>query len=435
MAGKFTALALPSGEAFLLETHHNGRDVAILVDSGNVAKDDPLVAAVRKASPNRRRIDIAVCTHQDSDHAKGFSSFADAWYSEGGEIGEYWLPGRWAAAVPAILLDPGATQARVFLGALQISSDLDPFLANGEADHASLEEVVRKYALQNGRFEEPNFAEESVLEAGAEQRNPDLAQSLGLTEGQIASLAAILDDREPGWCEGAFNIFTGWPLWRDGVVSRAMILARDAIETAKSIYAIAESAAVYKIPIRWFDFGPFEVSKSASGGIRGLLEPVSSVELRRPPSRVSDIVLFLSLYLSRQNVESLVFYRPETAEEPGVLFTGDSRLAFGIGSPGQPFPMPTTVPRRQIIGTAPHHGSRVNDVVYGIIGSWIGQGNNAFYIRNGGHWKQSLGDYLKQPYRACVKCKGRHPKPRRVSVKSVGGVWKTARLPKCVCRQ
>jgi len=71
MTSRLVVLPLRGGETCLLETRHAGRDWAILVDSGKVARGSPhpLVAAIIRASPTLRRTEIAVRTHQDADHA------------------------------------------------------------------------------------------------------------------------------------------------------------------------------------------------------------------------------------------------------------------------------------------------------------------------------------------------------------------------------
>ena len=101
MSSRFTALPLGAGELFLLETDHSGRRWAILVDSGQHS-GEVLRTQILASSPSLRRIDVAICTHEDTDHATGFRDFTSEWYSTERTIGEYWLPGRWVVAVPEI---------------------------------------------------------------------------------------------------------------------------------------------------------------------------------------------------------------------------------------------------------------------------------------------------------------------------------------------
>jgi hypothetical protein len=211
----------------------------------------------------------------------------------------------------------------------------------------------------------------------------------------------------------------------------------DAITTVKTIALIAENAVRWRIPIRWFDFGQFKQKRRAEGGIKGFLEPMSAVELYRPPTLTSNVALFFSLRLSQQNVESLVFYRLETESEPGVIFLGDSRLHFGINKPTVAFPMPNSKPMRQILVTAPHHGSRVNDVAYGIIRRWIdANAESPIYVRNGSHNKIKIGAFLNENFRCCAQCRLCEDNPiyRTIVLSSQGGRWSwpTLCVPKCM---
>jgi hypothetical protein len=218
--------------------------------------------------------------------------------------------------------------------------------------------------------------------------------------------------------------------------TQAISMMLDAITTVKTIALIAENAVRWRIPIRWFDFGQFELTVQASGGIENFLEPISAVELHQPPTKVSDLALLISLKLSQQNVESLVFYRLETKSEPGVIFLGDSRLHFGIDEPTDAFPMPNSNPVRQILVTAPHHGSRVNDKAYGVIRGWIdANAESPIYVRNGSHHKIKIEAFLSESFRCCAQCRlcGTQRISRTVILSSQGGQWSwpTLCVPKC----
>jgi beta-lactamase superfamily II metal-dependent hydrolase len=146
MTSRFSALPLGSGEAFLLQTEHEGKHWTVLVDSGNLSAGTPhpLIAAIDKIASNLRRIDIAICTHHDMDHAKGFQSFADAWCSRQREIGEFWLPGRWSAAIPAVLFDPLEVAQRIWNGGSKYLRILFP----AKSKSRGARHVKRVYAKQ-----------------------------------------------------------------------------------------------------------------------------------------------------------------------------------------------------------------------------------------------------------------------------------------------
>jgi hypothetical protein len=442
VASQFSALPLGKGEAFLLLTQHDDREWAILVDSGNL-KAEKLVAKIDEVAPSLQKIDIAICTHQDKDHASGFKRLADVWCANGRAIGEFWLPGRWAAAFPEILLDPVATAERLLLGAYEVAEKMATTEPKGESRETH-ETRIRQIAEEmkiGAAFKEASSDDENISEV----RNISLVQSLGLKGEELQNLSAAFEESDHAPFEVLRNLektleWLHHPyLWRardmrHGVLAMSLFL--EAIETAKIITAIAESAVRRNIPIRWFDFGLFETSKVAKGGIRGFLEPLSSVELRRPPKRVSDSGLLLLFALSKQNVESLVFYRVETSAEPAVLFIGDSRLSFGLNNPNSTFPLPILIPSRQFLATAPHHGSQVNDIVYSIIDNLnIETPLLPIYIRNGRHHKIVIKQFLQQPHRCCAQCRhcGSKRLSRNITLNSSNGMWcwPTCQVPKC----
>ena len=133
---------------------------------------------------------------------------------------------------------------------------------------------------------------------------------------------------------------------------------------------------------------------------------------------------FVSLRLSRQNVESLVFYRPEDQDSPGVLFLGDSRLAYGVNRPEENFPLNHDRPKRKIIVTAPHHGSDKNDRAYKVLEEWLDD-NEPIFIRNGGQSNQKLNAYLQYENRRCAQCVQCHGKTwnQWVAVNAYAGDW------------
>lgn len=81
---KFTALEIGSGDAFLLETGER----IVLFDSGGNKKT--IVNLLNKKGIEK--IDLAICSHNDIDHANGFIGLLDSNIS----IDEIWLPGLWA---------------------------------------------------------------------------------------------------------------------------------------------------------------------------------------------------------------------------------------------------------------------------------------------------------------------------------------------------
>ncbi len=87
---KFRALEIGSGDAFLIE--NEGKQ--ILFDSGG--SESKIIDLI---SPNKI-IDLAICSHNDSDHANGFIGLLK---SPSHEIKEIWLPGMWVPILNFII--------------------------------------------------------------------------------------------------------------------------------------------------------------------------------------------------------------------------------------------------------------------------------------------------------------------------------------------
>lgn len=458
MSSTFIGLPLASGEAFLLKTWFRGATRTILVDSGyrKGRKRHTLVDAIQDVEPAIHRIDIAICTHQDSDHTNGFLNFAEYWCGkEGKQIGEFWLPGRWASSFPKSLFDPIAYAADIQNGADEIARSYIDF--EGSPDREGLEkehslytldeklrELDRQHRTDLGVHENiasgtwADHVENAAFKTDFDYRRESLARALGVSS---ESLDALCTAREEGNWESVPDRETAQKWfrhlflrelrgWRRGDELIASAIRSRAVETANTIAKIALSAVDYNIPIRWFDFGEFERTKKTFGGIAGFCVPANSVELSRPP-RVRAETLVYDLLLTRQNVESLVFLRPEKSSEPAVLFVGDSRLAFGISRPIRDFPRPVDLSNSgTMIVTAPHHGSHINDHAYSVLEDWLqtsrdANGQNLIFVRNGGRSDQNFGAFFSQPSRYCVQCSAAHQKRRvaAVRVQSSNGRW------------
>jgi len=81
---KFTSLLIGSGDSFLIE---NGNEL-YLVDSGG--SKNVILSMIPE------KINLAICTHNDSDHCMGFIGILK---SKKHKIEEIWLPGVWASVI------------------------------------------------------------------------------------------------------------------------------------------------------------------------------------------------------------------------------------------------------------------------------------------------------------------------------------------------
>ncbi|HWH22630.1 MAG TPA: MBL fold metallo-hydrolase, partial [Allosphingosinicella sp.] len=423
MVSTFYGLPLEKGgEAFLLRTPDpDGREWSILVDAGYERKDDnPLIAALNRHAPDLRRIDVAVCTHEDSDHCQGFPQFVEEWLDGGNEIGELWLPGRWSVAFPQILTKPRATADAIVEGAFEAAPEIRS--ASWTDDEVGL----------MGRVEvEPSLAQ-AIAMAAARSGEEFSAMTLKLDRDRAA-----LSEEQESWHglpddfdidilldyedEAVLQSFGAESFGRLARRSRfykvrerllaiaeedelAAQLANSALEIADRVRRIAVAALAGNVPVRWFDFGRFKDDGAASGGYPGFLTPANAVEVRPVPAPASSKLLFFSLQLTKANVESLVLVRHQTDSEPCVIFSGDSRFAHGEGKPSGDFPRPDGLPvsRRPLV-TAPHHGSRTNDHGYKVLRDWLNHdAEQALFVRNGGSHVKVVDSYLQMPERLCV---------------------------------
>jgi hypothetical protein len=450
----FIALPLTSGEAFLLRTEDAaGHTWTILVDGGKKYGENSreLVKLLSKVSPRIDRIDIVVCTHSDADHSQGLWHLPEDWYGIGRTIGEFWLPGRWANAMPRILTDPAGFAATLVEGAVRFGYRLAGDGREGEERLAEALFVSREHRIRNladelvgeGAGDAVGSVVTRVEQSGEWVADDGGAAAFGLHAEELSMLRASLDESDEGAdpFEAAIRsadarsfLFSAMFLEGDRFLAlpTAMMLEAHAVlnevaETAKAIRKIATAALNHRIGIRWFDFGEYEKTDTPSGGVLGVLEPWCSVEVvpdRAKLSRLSALALVTNLRLTRQNVESLVFYRPETDEVPGVLFLGDSRLAHGINKPERDFPVPFEKPTRPLLVTAPHHGSDHNDNAYEVLDTWLGR-DGAVLIRNGGQSNQRLAEFVARDERRCAQCVQCNGKDwnQWVSVMATGNTW------------
>ena len=84
---KLTSLLIGSGDSFLIETGNE----SYLIDSGG--------SQINILNLIPANINIAICTHNDSDHCKGFIGILK---SKKHFINEIWLPGIWATVIDFI---------------------------------------------------------------------------------------------------------------------------------------------------------------------------------------------------------------------------------------------------------------------------------------------------------------------------------------------
>lgn len=95
MSLTFTALPVLEGDAFLLQD--NGRNY--LFDAGGSTKNIVTFLGNEKV----KELNVAICSHNDSDHADGFKGLLDPTKNKGIQILELWLPGTWAKIIQFVI--------------------------------------------------------------------------------------------------------------------------------------------------------------------------------------------------------------------------------------------------------------------------------------------------------------------------------------------
>ncbi len=95
MSLTFTALPVLEGDAFLLQD--NGKDY--LFDAGG--NQSSIANFLQKE--NVTMLDVAICSHNDSDHANGFKGLLNPKKNKGIQINELWLPGTWAKIIQFVI--------------------------------------------------------------------------------------------------------------------------------------------------------------------------------------------------------------------------------------------------------------------------------------------------------------------------------------------
>ena len=253
MSSSFFALPVNSGEAFLLETPDQAGAVKrILVDGGrrcsstqalSYAIDDALS---HFASP--KVIDIAICTHNDIDHAGGLCSFFDHWMGQRkNQIGEVWLPGRWLEIVKQGILDPEG-----YAKALQ--EDFERITDESGGGRAAFR--VQLIAECETLFESDGAA-------GAEDvplREPD-----GEGDGwpfDEAQRGALREQIRTGAAPS--SVFAA--MMQAGPQRRQLTRY---ITAGRNILEIAEQAMHHCVPVRWFEAAPVLYGGAARTRRRG----------------------------------------------------------------------------------------------------------------------------------------------------------------------
>ena len=282
MTCKFTAIPVGSGDSFLLEKYGK----KIVVDGGRNKK---YLRNYLKCTANIDNIDVVVCTHNDIDHSRGILGLLDTSCRIG--IGEVWLPASWSYQLPSLLRCPYKFASAAFREYCENPNNYDWEMQ----DFASSTPEYGNFVHENCPKGENFNLKELIVQ------NKDLCScdfSLKICKKSFA-----------GCCHPTFIKL---------------------LNLAENIRKITTDAVKKGCKIRFFEYLALGHHPQPCGG-EAWLCPVNSVELSCPVTKHISPLQYL--YLSESNRQSLVFYSPETKDDPGVFFSADSDLGFKIAYP------------------------------------------------------------------------------------------------------
>jgi hypothetical protein len=463
MSSQLQALPLARrGESFLLQTGTTDR-ASILVDTGrklDPSRDITLATTLTASSSSLRCINRLVLTHEDADHCEGAPQFIQEWTSFGRTIEQAWLPALWMPAAGTGVRN-GWNISRIIKGAFEAAPEIEQLAGlmvnlreeedargeggeDGQDERNTLENITRPFRYPG---DEAATAQRASLQLD-ELFHPaqEGADDGRATESDYQQIDEEADEPDLShafdcpWSDPTIQMClscavvatVGAGAMHSSHADLALVLAWIAIQTHANIGPAVAACRAHSIRIRWFDYLLFASTMKARGGDNGFFTPVNAVELVPRRVKVSPRNMFLSLFLTRANRESLVFLRHEADGEPALLFTADSRLKAGR----RPFSLPPGLPTAgRLLATAPHHGSRSNQAAYKVMASWLGPNNPLILVQNGGHAvRKAAAAFKAVSDHLCVRCIGSPAAPQLVTLNAPNGTWQVPkRHAPCTC--
>jgi len=397
MGCKFVALPVNRGDAFYLrKCNYN-----FLIDGGgNKSSFSKLFLKYIKT----RKLDVVVCTHNDEDHANGIIDIIE---NKSVSIDEIWLPATWSWRFRDIMIRPDD----FFNELVQNIVDFDKSYHGKNLDDVYISICDNIYRIRSEENKIIYYPEEIIHFDTYEWVYNIIKFSYNQQLDDIVCKYHYLEH----------------------VLKHNYILLRECLLAASRIKKIFIAAVKAHIRIRLFEFVT-DVQK-ISGGLPGLLEPVNSQEIipyNNPKKFINyansnTIQALYFLALTKTNKESLVFYSPEQTTCPGVLFTADSDLAYGLTHIKQP--------SKDLIATAPHHGSEANASIYKKVNQWAAT-QKIIWVRSDNHSKKRPGKTFKsQPTRLCTLCNPPILPKQCIEINCYGSGWKvTPNTRLCSCQ-
>ncbi|MDP3208069.1 MAG: hypothetical protein Q8M65_02875 [Rhodoglobus sp.] len=405
---RFVAIGVGTGDSFFLEYDVNGRPFRMLVDGGQLKtglRSRLFEGLGTEVSP----LDVAVCTHADSDHVNGLISY----FSDGGEARELWVPGKWRELLERMSVSWEDTYEEIVASIRDLGDEQEQHIRAEVGQGLSPLEAYGSMVRTEAPTEEGKTDKESTVDDDKE--NDDFLDRPFFGLG-------------PHGREEIVYLF--WRYYRktdgrrkqDDLQRRLML---DAIETEKKIRDLVHLARRNGSIIRWYEY-----AGSNTGTFRGAYPEVINARSHRikfkKPRNAVDL-------LTPINRDSLVVFVPGTQGRPPVLFCGDSDLSF---TNAQSIPI---APGTLI--TAAHHGSKDNSNVAQVLASQLA-GTPTVWVRsdrlqpNGGPrpapWYLNS---LPQATRYCTQCRGSARPIQHIALHASPNGWVPASpsVAACTC--
>ena len=364
----FIALPVGCGDSFICEDEKE----IILMDGGLGIKRE---GQVLKKFVREAVIDVAICSHNDADHARGLLALFDP--SNKLQLKKLILPLEYAKfqrndnssddilfreLLVFFTIDFSnkithsdfleLKQAAINQKA-KLQKDFDYYVHGLNERETDFWDLLRKNIQNKNRFS--NFGE-------AKRTRKDILFSRH-SLGYMLCLYSILQEKKGAKLEKLQRL-------RLQIVSRAFFLK-------KNIQRLLTQAlkASSEINIEFYEFlekGNPNAWKNLSSS---LLIPMNC----KPSTTISTsskLSYVANLVLSEDNRRSLIFYKSIDCGKTGVLFCADSDLRSLPDFNALNFPIPES-----IVATAPHHGSDHNSRAYSVVDGIFG---NVFWVRSDG---------------------------------------------------
>ena len=362
MCLKFTALEVGSGDAFLLEDG----DKKILFDSGG--SKNKIVALLKKKGINK--IDLAICSHNDVDHANGFIGLLNSSIS----IKEIWLPGTWASIIrsAARFINHGCHLCDNGICCIE---DFYFWIHHSKNDMDEIDSFYDELLS----FPKEEFSNGQLIE--------DLHYINSIMASDYESCCKCLEiDRERCYFRECLHDVSDCELSRMRETSTKLKIKFD------RIIKIAELAYKSCGNVRWFE----PANSCTKTRIDNNFIMLNANEIAYVRKFDDPLMLMFALSLTVENEYSLILEYLHN-DIPVVRFSADSNLSCQSQYSYS----------NSIIVTAPHHGSAANDNVYTDL-----KGNDIIWVRSDAI-KKTQGRpcqmFKKQNNKYCLSCVHRKP--------------------------